>query len=502
MSLADRFDALGRTAHILWPYLEPGPDADAVGAAGELADRAAARLHLSGEHTVVALAGATGTGKSSLFNALARMELSPTGHLRPTTAMPHACVWGGGDASALLDWLGVATSFRRESALDAQDEAGLRGLVLVDLPDMDSVAAGNRVEADRLVSIVDLVIWVLDPQKYADQTVHEDYLRHMGALRDVTVVVFNQIDRLSQSDADRCRDDLARLVEADGLAGVPVLATSARTGAGVEEIRTLLEKAVSGRHAALARLEGELDEALSALAPLVERSGVHDDVLDRETVRAFGDDLAAAAGVAAVADEAARGYARWARLPVRESAVPTAEPRIDPAEVRLATRRLALRAGAGLVGGWPDRLQAVAASGVDTITDSLRVAVDRAGRDRATGGWLFAARALFWIGVVALLAGAAALVVDAVRGRAGPGGYGWPLGVLVGGAVLAAAVLVLGRLLARVGARRARARAERGLREASISVAREAVGPIRAVLRDLLDAQVAYAHARTDHVVR
>jgi hypothetical protein len=38
----------------------------------------------------------------------------------------------------------------------------------------------------------------------------------MAALRDVTVVVFNQTDRLAPSDVDRCLADLRRLVEADG----------------------------------------------------------------------------------------------------------------------------------------------------------------------------------------------------------------------------------------------------------------------------------------------
>jgi predicted GTPase len=207
--LARRVDALGRFVRTVAGHVadeattrvEPG----ALATAGRLAERAATRLRLSAEHTVVAVAGATGSGKSSLFNAVARLDLSPVGYLRPTTSRAHACVWGGGDAGALLDWLGVEPGrrFARESALDAEDEAALRGLVLVDLPDVDSVAAGHRLEAERLVGVVDLVIWVLDPQKYADQTVHDQYLRHMGALRDVTAVVFNQVDRLAAPDVER-----------------------------------------------------------------------------------------------------------------------------------------------------------------------------------------------------------------------------------------------------------------------------------------------------------
>ena len=254
--LVGRIDALGRFLRVVSPHVGGASvpvSPSAVPAAEELVTRARARLDLGATgHTVVALAGATGSGKSTLFNALARMDLSPPGALRPTTDEAHACVWGDGDANALLDWLQVAPSrrFRRESVLDAEDEAPLRGMVLLDLPDLDSVATGHRIEAGRLVGVVDLVIWVLDPQKYADASVHDGYLRHMAALRDVTVVVFNQTDRLTPSDVDRCLADLRRLVEADGLAGVTVVGASAATGAGVDQIRVLLERSVAGRSAA------------------------------------------------------------------------------------------------------------------------------------------------------------------------------------------------------------------------------------------------------------
>ena len=49
-------------------------------------ERAGQRRRLSTDHTVVALAGATGSGKSSIFNALAGIELARVGVRRPTTA--------------------------------------------------------------------------------------------------------------------------------------------------------------------------------------------------------------------------------------------------------------------------------------------------------------------------------------------------------------------------------------------------------------------------------
>src|SRR5262245_42005366 len=73
--------------------------------AAALLDRAGQRLRLSAEHTVVTLAGGTGSGKSSLFNAICGLELSPTGMRRPMTSQAHACVWGLDGAGPLLDWL-------------------------------------------------------------------------------------------------------------------------------------------------------------------------------------------------------------------------------------------------------------------------------------------------------------------------------------------------------------------------------------------------------------
>ena len=69
--------------------------------------KAAARTSIVGGHTVVALAGATGSGKSSLFNDLTGADVAPIGARRPTTSTPIAAIWGSESASALLDWLKV-----------------------------------------------------------------------------------------------------------------------------------------------------------------------------------------------------------------------------------------------------------------------------------------------------------------------------------------------------------------------------------------------------------
>ncbi|MGP4094939.1 YfjP family GTPase [Nonomuraea sp. KM90] len=232
----------------------------AVFAARTVAERAGTRRDLSIDHTVAALAGATGSGKSSLYNALAGENLAAVGVTRPTTSTAQAALWDGEGAGALLDWLDIP---RRHSAPATPE---LAGLVLLDLPDHDSIRLSHRLEVDRLVEQVDLLVWVVDPQKYADAALHERYLRPLAGHGDVMVVVLNQVDRLPAQAVDRCLRDLRRLLDDDGLAGVPVLAVSARTGQGLGELRSLLGERVSERRSWSARLAADLSSAADHLA--------------------------------------------------------------------------------------------------------------------------------------------------------------------------------------------------------------------------------------------
>ena len=229
--------------------------------------RSGERMRMSASHTVVALAGGTGSGKSSLFNALAGANFSPAGVTRPTTKHSHACVWGMEGAAPLLDWLGVQRRHRyaRASALD-EGEASLTGMLLLDLPDHDSVVTGSAALVDRLVKMADMLVWVLDPLKYADASVHRRYLVPLAGHAAVTTVVLNQVDTLSPDQADDCRSDLRRLLDAEGLTETHVLVTSATTGAGLDELRRALARAVAVRQAAAERITADIDALLERFA--------------------------------------------------------------------------------------------------------------------------------------------------------------------------------------------------------------------------------------------
>ena len=229
--------------------------------------RSGERMRMSASHTVVALAGGTGSGKSSLFNALAGANFSPAGVTRPTTKHSHACVWGMEGAAPLLDWLGVQRRHRyaRASALD-DGEASLTGMLLLDLPDHDSVVTGSAALVDRLVKLADMLVWVLDPLKYADASVHRRYLVPLAGHAAVTTVVLNQVDTLSADQAADCESDLRRLLDAEGLTETQVLVTSATTGAGLNELRRALAAAVAARRAATDRITADIDAVLERFA--------------------------------------------------------------------------------------------------------------------------------------------------------------------------------------------------------------------------------------------
>ena len=76
-----------------------------------------------------------------------------------------AATWGD-EASALLDWLEVEPGATGWTSMAVTGRS--HGVVLLDLPDHDSVNADNRAIVDRVVPMADLLVWVMDPQKYAD----------------------------------------------------------------------------------------------------------------------------------------------------------------------------------------------------------------------------------------------------------------------------------------------------------------------------------------------
>ncbi|MGD2043156.1 MAG: 50S ribosome-binding GTPase [Acidimicrobiia bacterium] len=219
------------------------------------------RLAYPEDVLVVALAGGTGSGKSSLFNALVGDEVVDVGGVRPTTTHPAAAVPLSA-RSALDGYLGLI-------GIDELHPVDIEGLCLIDLPDTDSVELDHRHRVDSILPTVDLVVWVIDPEKYHDARLHHDYLTPLSAYSGQFLFVLNQIDRLSADEADQVSEDLARALIADGMGDPIVVTTSAAPPAGppmgIDELTEALEQQRTQEKALFGKLITDLTVTVSAL---------------------------------------------------------------------------------------------------------------------------------------------------------------------------------------------------------------------------------------------
>ncbi|WP_031166342.1 GTP-binding protein [Streptosporangium roseum] len=377
--LGSRLAALARVVE-----LGPGRvDPKLLAESGQLLLRAGDRLKLSSDHTVVALAGGTGSGKSTLFNAVSGLELSPTGVRRPTTARTHACVWGLDGAGPLLDWLQIQWRhrFARASALD-KGESQLHGLILLDLPDHDSIRALTDTEADRLIQIADLVVWVLDPQKYADASTHRRYVTELAGHDAVTIFVLNQVDRLDPEELAECVADLEDLLRREGVEKPVIVTTSAITGKGVDGLRAVLAETVVRRRAAIQRLEADLDRLMLRLTKIMPADGIPAASAAIDDARRIGltDALCDAVGVPAVGEAMENVYGvrsmEWVGWPYTRWA---AKLRPDPLNsLRLGDLRGEIR---GLTGGSVSAQPAEVDNAVQALADGLTSGMHEAWRN-------------------------------------------------------------------------------------------------------------------------
>lgn len=282
--------------------------------AAETLERLSQRRELSTEHTVIGFFGATGSGKSTLFNAIAGQNIALSAPTRPTTSTVQAAIWEAEGSEELLNWLGIDKRvYPQTQALAAEGEAtegneaggnnkptggavapnavtepapGLfnrirravggrgemrtrtGGLILLDMPDFDSVTTTNRDLAARMMRYVDVLVWVVDPQKYADAVIHRDFMVPLAASGAQALCVLNQADKLAPAEVPAVLASLTRLLQAEGteahLLAAPI-AVSARTGEGVDVLRDLLAQVAAAKSLSLQRTDAQLHATASQL---------------------------------------------------------------------------------------------------------------------------------------------------------------------------------------------------------------------------------------------
>lgn len=471
----------------------------------QVLERASSRRSLSSEHTVVGFFGATGSGKSSLFNAVSGADIATAAARRPTTSEPLAGVWGTEGSEPLLDWLGVNKRHHFPAAPGLADES--TGLILLDLPDFDSTKAANREIVQRMVGLVDVLVWVLDPQKYADAAVHNDFLAPLASYGAVTLVVLNQVDLLPPPDIAPVLESLKAILARDGLGKVEVLGASALTGTGVDKVRAAIRHVALQRQALSQRLAADVSKASAQLAAASgsgEAAGVRAGTRSR-----LADELAAAANVPLVVEAVSRSYrheatrrtgwplTRWLvrfrpdplrRLNLRRegasaevnrtSLPPAGAP--ERARTDAAVREFADAASTGAPGPWRAAIRSAAREGRDRLPDALDQAI--AGTDLLAGRkswWWGLFNAVQWLALLAALGGLAWLGVLAGLGYLQlpvpevPRVEGWPVPTLLiaGGAVLGIVLAMAGKVIAGAAARLRAAAARKKLNAAVAAAA-------------------------------
>ena len=404
-------------------------------------DAVAQRLALGVDHTVIALFGGTGSGKSSLFNALTQLNFADVGARRPTTSRAAACSWGD-DAGPLLDFLGVSSErrIRRDSILDAEDQGSMSGLVLLDVPDYDSVTTEHSLQVDRLVPLADILVWVVDPQKYADAALHDGYLRGLGARQEDMLVLVNQVDTLPESGLASLLDDVGSLLKEDGLSRVQVLPVSAVRGDNLDVVRDLLRQRVARESNAARTASAELDAITRRLRPTVAKGKVELNAdLTEDTTKV----LLQASGAQAVEDSVRAGLSK-----VLPRALARPEP---PSRTAVASAHSTWvhRTSQGLPPAWARSMESSVVP-PETLTGQTAEAV---GSVPLPGHRQPAIDLLWWGGLLLVLGGLSWLVASVARTGV--------QALLNSVEIVPICVIVLGIMAALLAAARRRSRARR-----------------------------------------
>ena len=153
---------------------------------------------------VVAVVGGTNIGKSVIFNHIAGDRISSTSPMASGTKHPTAIIPDGFAESVALgelfpgfdirDWIDPDQPLQEDDQhllFWRENEATADNLIVLDTPDVDSVALVNWERADHIRQSADVLIAVLTQQKYNDAAVKK-FFRKAAQEDKLVIVVFNQ----------------------------------------------------------------------------------------------------------------------------------------------------------------------------------------------------------------------------------------------------------------------------------------------------------------------
>lgn len=293
-SVAGLRDAVAATKFAM----SPSAAAEAEAVADQIDDYILPRLANIDAPLLAVVGGSTGSGKSTLVNAIVGRQVSTSGVIRPTTRQP-VLVANPGDS----EWFNsghVLPGLAREqgeaganpsatSLRTVASEAVSPGLALLDAPDFDSIDDRNRALASQLLAAADLWVFVTTPSRYADQLVWN--FLHDAAGRDIEVIVV--LNRVDEDALATVPDDLRRMMAEAGLGQATLFTVPDHgqvEGLLPEELvaplrghlQRLAEDAAARRSMAAKTVQG----ALGSVAERVERLAV-----ERQRQEEFGAQL-------------------------------------------------------------------------------------------------------------------------------------------------------------------------------------------------------------------
>ncbi|NLI31958.1 MAG: GTPase domain-containing protein [Deltaproteobacteria bacterium] len=172
----------------------------------------------------IVFAGGTGTGKSTIFNALCGKTLSETGVERPKTSGPIAFVHRNAPIEEGFPFCAMAVRRISMESVPSQGQTGVMGemtliehgdetlthCILVDTPDVDSVELRNREAVDALYLLAHVVVFVASQEKYADEVPYQ-FLARVVADGKPCFLLLNKAADLPATD------DVLSCLEAQGL---------------------------------------------------------------------------------------------------------------------------------------------------------------------------------------------------------------------------------------------------------------------------------------------
>ena len=137
---------------------------------------------------IVAFMGGTGVGKSSLLNRLAGKAIAKTGVERPTskevTLFHHQAVF--------INQLPDSIPLETVKVVHHENPAN-KNIIWVDMPDFDSTEAANRHLVLQWIPHIDVLVYVVSPERYRDSKAWQLLLAESG--RHAWLFAINQWDR-------------------------------------------------------------------------------------------------------------------------------------------------------------------------------------------------------------------------------------------------------------------------------------------------------------------